>query len=183
MKFIIYETGQVIDPRGRKFYYPPWDKWIEDKNLIRYDRQKLADRFGIYELKETTFDRAFYKEIGHTDILDGIVVTRTFEFVPRQPIGQWFQQRLRSYKTEGIKLYAKALRVEPILQLTGDTMDLVVYKQSIRDAFVAARGELQSILNGTGTDYDKYMELLQHSVVWPDPPVDEETWEEYNGSA
>jgi uncharacterized protein (DUF2164 family) len=81
---------------------------------------------------------------------------------------------------EGIRLYVQANKVEPVLEFTGDDMDLVVYKQSVRDAFVAARAELRAILEDTTlSDYEKYEAISAHQVVWPDPPIDEDTWREY----
>lgn len=180
MKYIIEENGQIIIPRGRKFYYPPWDKWIDDKYLDKYSPAKLADRFGIYQFVEVLFDRDFYKPIGWADVKDGYVITRTYELEPKTTPAQCAARKLRQYKQEGIRLYAKAVRVEPLLELTGDTMDLVVYKESLRGAFVAARGELRAILDDTTIEpFDKCQLLRQHVIEWPLPPVDEETWEDY----
>lgn len=180
MKFIIEETGQVIEPKGRKFYYPPWDKWVEDRYLAKYDPQKLAERFGIYELKEISYDSGFYKATGFTDVKEGNVITRTYTLEPRYTAQQMFNYAVNEIKKEGIRLYAQALRVEPILDLTGDSMDLVVYRQSIRQSFVAARGALATIRDdNTMDDYERYLQFRSFRASWPDVPVDESVWEVY----
>ena len=183
MKYIIKDTGQIITVRNREFYYPPLDKWIEDKYLPKYDPIKLRDRFGIYLFKDNTVDTDKYKILEHQDQEEDTTITRTYTTEPRWTDAQMFTFTVKKLKREGISKYAEALRVEPILELTGDNMDIVVYKQSLRDAFMAARGVLVQLRDDTTKDYSvKYDEFKSYQVTWPDLPVDEETWRDYGNS-
>ena len=67
MKYIYLEGNQVIKVRGRRFYYPPKDKWIEDKYLPLWSGAKLL-RLGIYEFIEVPYDKSYYKKSYSTEI-------------------------------------------------------------------------------------------------------------------
>jgi uncharacterized protein (DUF2164 family) len=180
LKYIIESNGQIIKVRNRKFYHPEKAKWINDSVLAKYSPEKLESRFGIYKFKEISFDSNYYKTIGYIDTKDKFTITRTYELEPKKDPTYWRNQKRKQYKMEGIRLYVQANQVEPVLEFTGDDMDLVVYKQSVRDAFMAARAELRAILEDTTlSDYEKYEAISAHQVVWPDPPIDEDTWREY----
>jgi hypothetical protein len=181
LKYIIRENEQIIKVRGRKFYYPPKDKWIEDKYLDFWSVEKLR-RLGIYKLVVTSFDRSYYKETGYTIEYndDTMIATKTFEFEPGYDSTYWRNRKRKQYKKEGIQLYADAIKIEPILEFTNDTADLTTYKQAVRDAFVAARQELNTILNDeTLDDFQKYEAFNAHQIVWPDPPLSEEDLADY----
>lgn len=184
MKFIHEDSGQVIEVRGRKFYYPPWDQWIEDRYLPKYPPEKLAGRFGIYRLVEKSYDKQFYKTTGFTDTKEGTTITRTYSVESKWTPQQIFDYRIKEAKRDGIRLFAQAVRVEPILELTGDDMDLVVYKRSIRDAFVAFRNTLASLRDdNTLGDYERYEAMKSAQPEWPDPPIEEDVWEVYRDNA
>jgi len=181
LKYIIAENEQIIKVRGRKFYYPPKDKWVEDKYLDLWTVNKLR-RWGIYKYKETNYDGEYYKPVGSTIEYDDETMTavKTFELQPGKDPDYFRKKKRKQYKKEGIQLYANAVKIEPILEFTNDTADLATYKQAVRDAFVAARQELNQILNDEIlNDYDKYLAIQAHTIVWPEPPLSEEDMQDY----
>lgn len=181
MKFIIEETGQVIEPKGRKFYYPPWDKWVEDKYLIKYPPDILAQRYGIYELKEVTgsYGPEWYKLNGYTDVKDGFVITRTYKVVPKYG-AEVLGLKNKKVKQEGICLYAQAIKIEPLLLFTGDNFDLDTYKAALIAAYNNAKTEVMAIVNnGALTQRQKYDQVVSYKVAWPNLPFTEEELADY----
>jgi hypothetical protein len=181
LKYIIKDNGQIITVNGRKFYYPPNEKWIKDRYLELWTTEKLR-RLGIYKYSEQEFDFEYFKIMDMTITYDDVTMTahRAYTLEPRQDPTYWRNRKRKQYKREGIQFYANAIKIEPILEFTGDTADLITYKQAVRDAFTVAKQELNAILNdGTLDDFQKYEALNAHQMAWPDPPLSEEDLADY----
>lgn len=180
MKYIIKENEQIIRVRGRHFYYPPKDQWIEDKYLPLWTDEKLL-RLGIYKLKETPYDTEYYKKDGsYTDSIEGVTLTRTYGVEPRGNTVFFGEKKLKQYKREGIRKYASIVALEPLLEFTSDSFDLPTYKQTLKDAYLAAKAELTAI----GTDnnlsaYEKFEAFKAHNITWPDMPLSDEEMQDY----
>lgn len=115
----------------------------------------------------------------YTDVKDGYTITRTYNIQTRYGTDV-LGVKNKMVQKEGIQLYARAIKIEPLLLFTGDNYDIASYKAALIAAYNQAKVDVMAIVNDPDlTQMEKYAQVAYFQVAWPDLPLTDEEVAQY----